>query len=718
MQTTRNDPKSPVRVRRKHRPGLQRIQIACERCRARKNKCDGQAPQCSACRKAGLECTITDRLSHRQYPRDHVEDLEIREERLQRHVQQLQLENEKLKAAIGGLQNEVLYHGTQPSESTEASTHFATQINDFVSFDNADVHSKVSSNDVLSDVGLSTPSFFGIPLLNGSNVVGNRHQRSWPDARSGMSRGKSSQYPIEPNDNIFPTDEVGDALQDAYFAHRWPALPFLHRSSFEERHFAPCLTLKWRADKVSLFLSLMVMALGAIDMSRLGLDSHIDHQHYFALAVEYCSQALANANDLETIQGFLLVAQYAINESRSVSSWHVTGQAIRMCIDQGLHRQTNAESNDIIFAEMKKRVFWCAYSIDRNVSIALGRPCAIADSEFDVPMPRPLIDETMTGRSPQQPAQDGRISSRLDVATFIHIARLRMIQSRIQTIFYPAVAPDESKIMANELRADFRAQLDQWLASSPSGSTLVTSTFESSEWFQIAYSHSILLLYRPSPLGPEMDQTMLDICAESAISLISSYSSLYAKKKITYTWIALHALFMASVTMLWTIWISPEIRSKTRKNVVRSNVMSCLALFDVMGDTWPLASRCYEIFDRLGNATLALYTSTDNTDLRDIQSPGGKHNLQQIDAEFITLFADRELAGLSRETTKEQTSISFDLARGNNLDPTVHFAPTIPQAYAFGDLTSIDPHLEDDFDPGINLMMIAFGTKPYLDFSV
>lgn len=29
---------TPVPARRKHRPGLQRVQIACERCRARKNK--------------------------------------------------------------------------------------------------------------------------------------------------------------------------------------------------------------------------------------------------------------------------------------------------------------------------------------------------------------------------------------------------------------------------------------------------------------------------------------------------------------------------------------------------------------------------------------------------------------------------------------------------------------------------------------------------------
>ncbi|KAF1346520.1 hypothetical protein BDV97DRAFT_269845, partial [Delphinella strobiligena] len=63
-----------------------RVQIACERCRARKNKCDGKSPKCSICEKAGTPCVVVDRTTYRQYPRGHVEDLENEVERLKARV--------------------------------------------------------------------------------------------------------------------------------------------------------------------------------------------------------------------------------------------------------------------------------------------------------------------------------------------------------------------------------------------------------------------------------------------------------------------------------------------------------------------------------------------------------------------------------------------------------------------------------------------------------
>src|SRR5579859_3705154 len=56
-------------------------------------QCDGKIPVCSTCEKAGTPCTVVDRLTYRQYPRGHVEDLEAQ-------VAALKEENNQLKSEL------------------------------------------------------------------------------------------------------------------------------------------------------------------------------------------------------------------------------------------------------------------------------------------------------------------------------------------------------------------------------------------------------------------------------------------------------------------------------------------------------------------------------------------------------------------------------------------------------------------------------------------
>lgn len=70
----------------------ERVAQACDRCRAKKTKCDGKNP-CSSCSNVGLECIVSDKLSRRAFPKGYTETLEIR-------IRQLEAENKKLTAII------------------------------------------------------------------------------------------------------------------------------------------------------------------------------------------------------------------------------------------------------------------------------------------------------------------------------------------------------------------------------------------------------------------------------------------------------------------------------------------------------------------------------------------------------------------------------------------------------------------------------------------
>ncbi|EER33775.1 hypothetical protein CTRG_02593 [Candida tropicalis MYA-3404] len=70
-----------------------RVSQACDRCRIKKIKCDGQSP-CHNCKKVEVECKTSDKLSRKSFPKGFTSFLEAR-------VKELEDENQKLRDKIG-----------------------------------------------------------------------------------------------------------------------------------------------------------------------------------------------------------------------------------------------------------------------------------------------------------------------------------------------------------------------------------------------------------------------------------------------------------------------------------------------------------------------------------------------------------------------------------------------------------------------------------------
>lgn len=129
---------------------------------------------------------------------------------------------------------------------------------------------------------------------------------------------------------------------------------------------------------------------------------------------------------------------------------------MRICIDLGLHRWTASIDKLTFDNQMRKRLFWACYCLDRAASISHGRPFAISDCDIDVPVSKPPaisstyvndtsklpwdIDEesedlqSLEAAAGIDPTQTPSTSTSL--SSFIHITRLRRIESSIQQKIY------------------------------------------------------------------------------------------------------------------------------------------------------------------------------------------------------------------------------------------------------------------------------------------
>lgn len=190
----------------------------------------------------------------------------------------------------------------------------------------------------------------------------------------------------------------------------------------------------------------------------------------------HCERAIASLDEiiqrhagLRSIQILTLLSLYNLRSPRGPGAWTFCGLAMRQCIELGLHRRTRLKWP--LIEEMRRRVFWTVYCLDRQVSIILGRPFAISDRDIDVELPTDVEenneDEALLRRLQEEARRNGTQSppaSSTSMTGFIYICRLRIIESDIQqTIYRVDKAPPD---MRNDVEG-FIARLEHWRSQMP-----------------------------------------------------------------------------------------------------------------------------------------------------------------------------------------------------------------------------------------------------------
>lgn len=684
-----------ARPRRRHRAGLSRIPIACERCRIKKNKCDGAIPVCSQCQRVGAECIVVDRLTHRPLPRDHVDSLERENEELRRRIQLLEQQSVG-RSAVHGVATP-LSEPAIPPAAPEDATPSDISVEMTALHGGGDMYLGDSGGTFFGNLVQQTLVRSGFQqehdLIHNSLRLNLNNQTEAGGAAMTSPSGRLATW--LPSDLIF-------RLEGAFFDHRWPSLPFLHRPTFRERLLQDFLTRHEDASPISVFFVLMVSAMGAVYLERQDKSLKSLSLICFALAMEQQRfDAVIRQDDLEAIQALLLLSTFALNRSCGINAWQVAGQAVRSSVAMGLHRQhaLAAGGLSMLQSEMRKRVFWCAYSIDRNISVALGRPPAIRDADIDIELPACMTDDDLMSSEGSTHEAQRRSPGPSDTSAFLHIVELRRLRSKIQDTLYPAkVALSDKEYFP--VRKSMHKDLDTWAANTPRYNQAKVLTFQTNEWFQITYSQSLLLLYRPSPACPVATQEALQICSENAINLITSYASLYAKNKMAYTWITLHSLLMASITMLYTLWVSTNIWEQTTSAVVESNVKQCLTLFEVMQETWPLAARCHDIVQRFGQAVLVLRQQDSKSPEQITKFDGNgpsRVGHPEIGADYATWCGVQS----SHDTVRPEP-------RGDNNQEASATLGLTDATASLESLGELDDFMFQDFDINLPLMMDVF----------
>ncbi|QYS95352.1 Fungal_trans domain-containing protein [Trichoderma simmonsii] len=215
------------------------------------------------------------------------------------------------------------------------------------------------------------------------------------DAQS-FSSPRDGSVDVRGSDNLFsPPANVRELLQ-IYFDFHHELTPIFHVPSIMAQ-FEQVLSNRvssGNSDHVYILAILnMICALAEAHSRQNHGDSDITSRKYYNTAMQLMQPNLLSDWKIEKVQALLLGARYLQSSSYSDECWTVLGLAIRIAYDLELHRPPDPDQFDCIDQEVRKRVWYACFGLDKLLSMIYGRPAATSTATFTTPPPEDLDDD-------------------------------------------------------------------------------------------------------------------------------------------------------------------------------------------------------------------------------------------------------------------------------------------------------------------------------------
>ncbi|KAJ5332148.1 uncharacterized protein N7506_005931 [Penicillium brevicompactum] len=455
-----------------------RSAAACVYCRQKKLKCDAQKPQCGNCLAKGVSCQLGVTQSKPRPTNNRIAELE--------------LENEALRKQCAQLSSGTVVRPGRPHSETDRSVTAAStprtplpssrvggiglSRNDFTSDLVRDAsHPELPENDHRNTSLYHGPTSTVYDDTSANHIEQNRlgGQSNQEATRHFLFSQTARQRQLEPLnlaagkldfDDVDP--EIGMHLLSIYWSRQLYTAQIIYRPVF----------MRDMACQGPYFSKLLLNAIFFVvskHCPRLELRSDPNDpstagwkfRQRFTQLLRDCF----DKSEITTLQALLIMsnALFSRCDERSLS-WLYAGNAFNMFIDLGLHVLPTVDSISAEELEIRKRVLWGAYLIDKIQCLFQGRPILLSHVNMKASMDflddydelEPFQDISYMATKPQCAVPS------LNVSLLTKLCELTTIVERIQREIYSESRESTSANRAT-VSEDIKSQLRIWRQSLP-----------------------------------------------------------------------------------------------------------------------------------------------------------------------------------------------------------------------------------------------------------
>ena len=542
-----------------------RLVTACMRCRKKKIKCDRKLPQCTTCDKIGADCVLWDPRTGETVKRMTIHTMETQLKEMTDELNRLRKEREEFELSQHINQfkfGKVLL--MKDSEIQEAYTNNTAVVEIPTR--------KFVENCLHSYFNLTN---IQIPILHRDFYL--------------------FKY-FKPLYGIIGTDLWLNIFGEEFIA-----------SQCDEKHFLDEKLDKMHKGKCLFFLYIIIAILTSQHQQKypLMISNHYKKQAFNY--IDYVWNAAEGSDDelskLEMLQSLLLLTQYSLMRPCTPGAWYLIGTCVRLCQDLGLHNETiYLHSDDYYIVDMKRRLFWCCYSLDRQISIYFGRQFGIDSRQIDCPLPSTRDDLVISyGASSNYNVSAWLAHEPQTKFMSIHFINLRVLQGDIfdfiNDVSHRIQKPKFRGFVDSNYEAKVR-QIDEWKSQKHSAlfdwfNSAPSSNLERFEFNQMIcklnLSQTLIQLYGLSAVTPIItDERHQQILYDSGREIIQTYVKLVEQKMINFSWVAINNLYMGATAHLSLITQCDRIRAQVDLDDLKNDCDGVILVFN------ELCKICYE----------------------------------------------------------------------------------------------------------------------------
>jgi hypothetical protein len=478
---------------------------ACSRCRGAKIKCDGKLPACTACEKSGKagSCSGANDEFAKGKERSYVAALEAAAERLQRKIAQASAvsspppTNVKSPSDFSG----GLFAGNDLGQSAPLQRKTV----------GGRARRKEASDvdDLVGD--------FGFLSVNATSRDFHGFTSTMSFARLLLSVSMVTDLPT-PASNPLPPRYIATSLIQDYLDNIFVLMPFFSETDLMSAVSAVYQDSGRYAKASDHWFVRMVLAISSgVASQTKGDDNDQTALRHGSAAITHVESVL-HPGSISGIQALLLLVQYSMVEPEYFRSWDLIGMASRVMVDLGLHVEPSPETKMSKEAlDMRRKVFYCVYTLDRSISIAYGRAFSFTDDSAAVSLP--ISTSKSSPDSNENPTPQLFLHS-LKPSLFLFDIR------RVQSAFYQATHCSQQKEWPASTAADYTSSILQdirsWFATVPDSLSQRHAFF-----FRLESLYSQILALSPSCRIPQSRMSDLNktLIFESTIQYVDQFLS-------------------------------------------------------------------------------------------------------------------------------------------------------------------------------------------------
>ncbi|KAH6698505.1 fungal-specific transcription factor domain-containing protein [Leptodontidium sp. MPI-SDFR-AT-0119] len=489
--------------------------LACDECRTRKRRCDGDLPSCGGCTKRTCPCI---------YPSDesnHVlQDSNLQESLFARRERAAAAARPSLPPPV----KEKKAHRGSTSQDSPLSTKSDSCIGGICSAHNPNTGVGAHEHEPAT---IQAPDDTGLALneVQGNEPAGSvvmmrpiqraidqisSHASISPTAVPGSSTSPAVARVARPrctcNQILYrtkwclPLRSQADALVNAYFRHFHRIYPIIHQQTFRRQynklwettgtdentaHGNTCVGLCRQRSHGKVFPAILdvIFAMGTLFSATSPEKSAARAEHFFLRSQQLdLFDVLNDMIGIEFIQLGLIMGFFLQSTERFSKCYNITGMTIRMAQNMGLQlsvdeaRQRRLLTTPLtqLESEMRARVWYGCVVLDREISMSYGQRRMIPPAAQKPKLPESIDDEWLGEESGawnnQTPATPSLVESYIQTIKLYDV--LGQILDRDDLSFATqteAITDAQELLNLDSILTEWRASLPDYLKHETSG---------------------------------------------------------------------------------------------------------------------------------------------------------------------------------------------------------------------------------------------------------